>query len=170
MGGRAGRGDTRQVPAAPPGSPARSKLPALALSGVLGLVALVLLLVFVVRLANQSGGNMLGDDTFDANAATLATQIARDGPVLFPDLLGKGRDIYIQHLSEDPKEGWLAFRATAAGAGRQCTLRWDRSERLFRDPCEPGRTYPADGSGLEQYQATVEGANKLVVDLRRTAQ
>lgn len=168
MGGPAGRGDTRQVPPARPGSPARSKLAALALSGALGLVALVLLLVFVIRLANQSGGNKLGDDTFDANASTLATQIARNGPVLFPDLLGKGKDIYIQHLSEDRREGWRAFRATAAG-DRRCTLRWDPAERLFRDPCDPDRTYPADGTGLEQYRASVEGPNKLVVDLRRTA-
>ncbi len=146
----------------------RSKLGALALAGVLGLAALVLLLWFVVRLANESGGNALGDDTFDANAATLAAQIARDGPILFPDLLGRGRDIYIQHLSEDRKEGWRAFRATAGAADRRCTLRWEPTEAHFRDPCDHSRTYPADGAGLEQYQAEVKGSNKLVVDLRRT--
>ncbi len=146
-----------------------SKPKAIVLSSVLGLAALVLILFFVVRLASQSGGNALGDDTFDVNASALATQVARDGPVLFPDLLGKGRDIYIQHLSADPKEGWRAFRATASGAGRACTLRWERAERLFRDPCDPGRTYPADGEGLEQYRAVVEGSIKLVVDLKRTA-
>jgi len=146
-----------------------SKATALVLSSVLGLLALVLILVFVVRLASQSGGSNLGDETFDLNASALAQQVARDGPILFPDLLGKGRDIYVQHLSEDRKEGWLAFRATAAGADRTCTLRWDRAARVFSDPCEPARTYPADGQGLEQYRATVQGANKLVVDLRRTA-
>lgn len=145
-----------------------SKGAAIALSGALGLMALVLLLVFVVRLASQGGGNTLGDETFDVNASALAAQVARDGPVLFPDLLGKGRDIYIQHLSEDRREGWLAFRATAEGVGRRCTLTWQRDERVFRDPCEGGRTYPADGQGLEQFVATVKGANKLVVDLRRT--
>ena len=169
MGGRARRGDTRQVPPARPGSSASSKLPALAVAGVLGLVALVLLLVFVVRLADESGGNTLGDDTFDVNASVLAAQIERDGPVLFPDLLGKGRDIYVQHLSADRKEGWLAFRATAGGTDRRCTLRWEAAEAQFRDPCDPSRTYPADGDGLEQYQASVVGSNKLVVDLRRRA-
>jgi len=146
-----------------------SKATALVLSSVLGLLAVVLILVFVVRLASQSGGTNLGDETFDLNASALARQVARDGPVLFPDLLGKGRDIYVQHLSEDRKEGWLAFRATAAGADRTCTLRWDRAARAFADPCDPARTYPADGQGLEQYRAAVRGANKLVVDLRRTA-
>jgi len=146
-----------------------SKGTAIVLSSGLGLVALVLFLVFVIRLANQSGGNTLGDETFDVNASTLAAQVAQNGPILFPDLLGKGRDIYVQHLSEDRTQGWRAFRATAPGAERPCTLQWERAERLFRDPCTPDRTYPPDGEGLEQYRATVEEGNKLVVDLRRTA-
>jgi len=145
-----------------------SKAAALVLSSVLGLVTLVLLLVFVVKLVSETGGNALGDETFDANASALADQVARDGPILFPDLLGKGRDIYVQHLSADTKEGWRAFRAAGPGAGRTCTLRWDGSERVFHDPCDPSLTYPADGQGLEQYLASVQGANRLVVDLRRT--
>jgi hypothetical protein len=146
-----------------------SRATALVLSSVLGLVALVLVLVFVVRLVSSSGGSTLADETFDTNASVLAAQVERDGPILFPDLLGRGRDIYIQHLSPDRKEGWRAFRATAPGAARNCTLRWDRASRTFSDPCDPERTYPADGQGLEQYPAAVQGANKLVVDLRRTA-
>lgn len=159
---------------APPGRPGRTRPGlsppvALALASTLGLAALVLLLYFVVRLASESGGSTLGDPTFDVNASVLAAQVARDGPVLFPDLLGKGRDIYVQHLSDDPTQGWRAFRATAGAADRRCTLRWEPAGRQFRDPCDPSRTYPADGAGLEQYKATVEGSNKLVVDLRRTA-
>ncbi len=146
-----------------------SKGTAIVVSSGLGLVALVLFLVFVIQVANQSGGNALGDETFDVNASALATQIAQNGPILFPDLLGRGRDIYVQHLSEDRTQGWRAFRATAPGAERPCTLRWEPAERLFRDPCAPDRTYPPDGEGLEQYRATVEEGNKLVVDLRRTA-
>lgn len=146
-----------------------SKATALVLSSVLGLAALVLLLVFVVKVASDSGGNTLGDETFDANASALADQVAKNGPILFPDLLGKGKDIYIQHLSEDRTLGWLAFRATAPGADRTCTLRWEAGERVFRDPCDPARTYPPDGAGLEQYRTTVEKPGKLVVDLKRTA-
>lgn len=135
----------------------------------LGVVALVLFLALLVKLLSDSGNTTLGDQTFDVNASVLAEQVRRDGPVLFPDLLGKGRDIYIQHLSEDRTQGWRAFRATRLGADRTCTLRWEPAQRLFRDPCDPAVTYPADGTGLEQYQATVQGRNKLVVDLRRTA-
>ena len=123
----------------------------------------------MVKLASDTGGNTLGDETFDANAAALAEQVARNGPILFPDLLGKGKAIYIQHLSDDPSQGWRAFRATAPGAGERCTLRWDGAGRVFSDPCDPGRTYPADGAGLEQYATSVEPPSKLVVDLKRTA-
>ncbi len=160
--------DTTDVPPAR-SSPATSKPTALLLSGVLGLVALVLLMVFVVKVASDSGGNTLGDETFDANATALAQQVKRNGPILFPDLLGRGKDIYIQHLSDDPAEGWRAFRATAPGASERCTLRWDGAGRVFTDPCEPGRTYPADGTGLEQYVTSVQPPSKLVVDLKRTA-
>jgi hypothetical protein len=160
--------DTTNVPPAP-SSPALSKATALVLSAVLGVLALVLILVFAVRLLSTAGGSTLGDETFDANASVLADQVSRNGPILFPDLLGQGKDIYVQHLSPDRKEGWLAFRATAPGAEPGCTLRWQPAEKVFSDPCQPGRTYPPDGRGLEQYRASVEGANKLVVDLRRTA-
>jgi hypothetical protein len=146
-----------------------SKPTALVLSSMLGLVALVLLLLFVVKLLSDSGASNLGDETFDANASVLAKQVARDGPILFPDLLGKGKDIFVQHVSDDVREGWRAFRATAPGADRTCTLRWDGATRTFRDPCDPTRTYPADGTGLEQYETSVQGSNKLVVNLRRTA-
>ncbi len=139
--------DTTKVPPAR-SSLAMSKATALVLSSVLGLVALVLLLVFVVKLLSDSGASTLGDETFDANASVLAEQVARDGPILFPDLLGKGKDIYVQHLSEDRKEGWRAFRATAPGADRTCTLRWEAPARVFRDPCDPGGTYPEEGGGL----------------------
>lgn len=145
-----------------------SKGTALAVSGALGVAALVLLLIFVVRLLDESGNSTLGDETFDTNASALAVQVARNGPILFPDLLGKGRDIYIQHLSEDRMLGWRAFRATAPDAVRACTLTWDRVDHMFHEPCPPNRTFPADGEGLEQYQAGVTGSNKLVVDLRRT--
>ena len=160
--------DTTKVPPAR-SSPVGSRAAAVVLSLALGLGALVLMLALVVKLASDSGGNTLGDETFDANASALADQVARNGPILFPDLLGKGKDIYVQHLSDQDTEGWRAFRATAPGAGQRCTLRWDPAGRVFTDPCDPGRTYPADGTGLEQYATSVQPPGKLVVDLKRTA-
>jgi CHASE1-domain containing sensor protein len=145
-----------------------SKSTAIVLSLVLGLLALVLFIVFAIRLANQSGQNKLGDQVFEANAQTISRNIDDDGPVLLQDLSGGSRDVYVQHLSDDLRKGWRAFRATAPGAERRCTLRWDGAARVFRDEaCGTGATFPADGTGLEQFAAYVEGRNKLVVDLRR---
>jgi hypothetical protein len=138
---------------------------ALVLSAALGLIAAVLLGIFAVRLLSQRGG--LGDATFDTNAAFLAGEIAKDGPVLFQDLAGGSRDIYVQHLGDDPKTGWYALKATAPGAPRRCTLTWDRAARVFRDTrCGTGATFPEDGTGLERFQATVPAQNRLVVDFR----
>jgi hypothetical protein len=136
------------------------------LAAVLAVVAAVLFGVFVVNLLSKDGSSKLGDETFETNAAFMAQQVEKGGPVLFQDLLGGDRDIYIQHLGTDVKDGWLAFKATAPGQPRTCTLTWDRVAQLFRDTrCGTAATFPADGAGLEHYKASAQG-NKLVVDFR----
>jgi len=139
---------------------------ALVLSATLAVIAAVLFGIFVVNLFSSSGSTGLGDSTFDVNASFLASKVAEDGPVLFQDLLGGDRDIYVQHLGTDVKEGWLAFKATGPGQPRACTLAWDPAVRVFRDVrCKTDAIFPADGAGLEQYKTAVRG-NKLVVDFR----
>ena len=136
--------------------------------GVVGVVLAVLMGVLVVNWASESGGTSLCDPTFDVNAAFAAKSIAEDGPLLFQDLIGGSRDIYLQHLGPSRTEGWRAFRAAPPGAERRCQLVWKPDRRLFvEEKCGTGREYPADGTGLEHYKVTVEG-NKLVIDLRPT--
>ena len=133
---------------------------------VAGVLIAVLMGVLVVNWASESGGNQLGDPTFDVNAAFAAKSIAEDGPLLFQDLIGGSRDIYLQHLGATPADGWRAFRAAPPGAERRCQLVWKRDRRVFvEELCGSGREYPADGAGLEHYRVTVNG-NKLVIDLR----
>jgi hypothetical protein len=139
------------------------------LAAVLGVVAALLLAIFAIRLLSN-GGSGLAHETFDANAAAMAKRISADGPILFQDLLGGGKDLYLQHLGDDRTTGWHAFRATAPGAARTCTLSWDRAARVFRDTrCGTGATFPEDGAGRESYAVTVLGKNQLQVDLRRPA-
>lgn len=95
-------------------------------------------------------------------AAPRQRVVERDGPLLFPDPLGRGRDIYVQFL-DGP--GWKAFEARTDGAPRRCVLAWQRAERRFLDPCS-GATYPADGAGLRSYPARVDDDGRLRVDLR----
>ena len=86
-------------------------------------------------------------------------------PLLFADLLGRDRPLYLQHLGPDQKTGWYAILALVPGAGRGCVLRW--ASARFADPCS-GAVYPANGTGLTRYPTTVLPSDRVVVNLRTT--
>lgn len=123
------------------------------------------LLYAVVRFAadNPDQAN-LGSPVLRLNAERLAGEIAERGPVLFKDPLDRDREVFIQHLGDDESEGWLAVRAYAAAADLDCLLQWEPDPGRFVDPCTRS-AYPADGTGLVTYPATVAGAT-VTVDLR----
>ena len=131
-------------------------------------VAAVAIGAGIIALASWLAGTgkiqtTLGKDVFDVGSTTvLAREVQADGPLLFQDLLGHTRDIYVQHLGGTR---WTAFEAHAPGAERRCQLEWRRRQHDFRDPCTR-RVYPGDGAGLVHYRATVNRKDRLVVDLR----
>ncbi len=132
------------------------------LTGLAGVVAGVVVFLVVLAVAGPRSSRQAESATFKVGSAKrLAATVAREGPLLFPDLLNRSRDIYVQHLGGDE---WRAFEAHAPGAPRRCVLRWRRAERDFVDPCD-GRTFPADGTGLTSYPATVDRDGDLIVDL-----
>lgn len=143
---------------------------ALAVSGVaIAVVFLVLWGVSVVSSRQDSVDVRLGDQTFQGgNAEELAGEIDDRGPILYGDISDSGsdgtRDIILQHLGDDPEEGWYAFRAQPADRGRECTWQWQPDEELFRAACDQTLTAPADGEGLESYPVKVVDG-KLDVDL-----
>ena len=56
----------------------------------------------------------LGDEEFDAGQVdNLAEAIDDDDglPLLYQDLVGRDRHIYVQHTGRDPDVGWSAFSA-----------------------------------------------------------
>jgi hypothetical protein len=116
----------------------------------------------------------LGSDTFaEHDAEDAARDIARNGPILYPDTAGGDRDIYLQHFGDDPEAGWIAFAARPPGVSRACTLQWDGGDEVFRlldssrevsGECD-GREYPADGEGLPMYPVTVDADGNIDVDL-----
>jgi hypothetical protein len=134
------------------------------LTAVAGVLGGILIFVVVVNLVGT------GADKPDSRAATFdvgpadqrARAVAEGGPILFQDLLDRSHDIYVQHLGD---ADWIAVEAHSPGAPRRCVLRWEPSTRLFVDPCD-GSTYPADGTGLVTYPATVNANQRIVVDLR----
>jgi hypothetical protein len=134
----------------------------LVFTGLAGVGAGILVFLVVLALTGSRSSEQTETATFEVGSAKrLATTVARDGPLLFQDLLNRSRDIYVQHLGG---EDWRAFEAHAPGAPRRCVLRWERDERRFVDPCD-GRAYPADGSGLTAYPTRVDRRGALIVDL-----
>ena len=129
----------------------------------------------VAALANRGSVDVkLGSETFaDQDADDAAETVAEDGPILYADTAGGDRDIYVQHLGDDPEEGWIAFAARPPGVSRECTIQWDADGEVFRlldssgeesEECD-GREFPADGEGLPSYPVTVDADGKLDVDL-----
>lgn len=138
---------------------------AVVLTAMAGVAAGVLLVVLFVNLASREEGLQLGDEVFVAGRADqLARTIDRGGPVLYPDPLKRsaGRNLYVQHLGDEPTAGWLAFQAHFDDPS--CQLRWDDDGEHFTDPCT-GQQVPASGTGLPQFPVTVTDGD-VVVDLR----
>lgn len=140
---------------------------ALAVLGLtVGIVAVLALFVVAIPSLTEEGKVQvqLGDDRFPAGPAeSRADAIDRDGPILFSDVAGGQRDIYLQHLGDDPLEGWLAFDARRPGQPRTCTLVWVADAGVFVDPCDDVEV-PADGTGLAPYPAEVDDG-QVIVDL-----
>ena len=134
---------------------------------ILAVIAAALLIVFVLRLAQQPGAKVnLGSQEFDVGrAATFAPSVASKGPLLFQALRGS-LDLYVQHQGTDPQHGWSAFEAHAPGAPRSCLLQWQRGTHDFRDPCTQ-RAVSADGAGLDQYPVQVDANGHVIVNLRQ---
>jgi hypothetical protein len=141
--------------------------------GATGVVVALVIGAFVVYLAGRDDIQVrLGDDRFqDINAESTADKIAQDGPIIYQDLAGGSRDIFVQHLGDDPEQGWLAFDVRPAGEARDCALSWQTDEQQFVDngSCSESFTFPPDGAGLPQYPATVNDDGKVVIDLNAAA-
>lgn len=143
---------------------------------VMVVMALVVLvggvLLFLNLVSNRSGDVTirLGDERFDAGRVDrIAAEIDDRGPILYSDVAGGTRDMILNHLSEDPESGWVAFEARRPGAERDCALRWDADREVFAETTDcGGATFPPDGAGLQQYPVEVVDGS-IVVDLNAEA-
>jgi len=135
---------------------------AMVITGIAGVLAGVLVFLGVTALTgSDKTKSHLGNDRFVVGRArTLAKTVDRLGPLLFQDLVGGSRDIYVQHVDGQ----WHAFSAHAPAAPRRCHLTWRRSTHDFADSCTKA-VYPADGTGLTQYRTAIDAKGKLIVDL-----
>jgi hypothetical protein len=131
-------------------------------------VVLLLGLAFVVAVSASKGDVQvrLGDDRFDAGKVeSIAKRIDRDGglPILYPDLVSRGRNLFVQHLGSQADKGWVAFGAFDPD-DPSCPVGIDRERKVLVHGCDEDRTYPLDGTGLRTYPTTVEDG-RLIVDI-----
>jgi hypothetical protein len=158
------------VPSAPsPGRRPRITSGTAAVLVAVGGVVAGLLLFFAVVNAIGSGkaGSHLGTDLFVlGRAAPLASTVARQGPLLLPDPLGHGRDVYVQHLGG---ADWRTFDAHPPDEPGRCVVAWQADRRVFVDRCT-GRAYPPEGTGLVSFPTEVDGKGRVLIDLRHPRQ
>jgi hypothetical protein len=132
----------------------------------LGAVALAIGLLLLVLWVAGEGGEVevrIGDDTFDAgDADRISAEIADRGPILYSDVGGGTRDIILQHLGDDPEEGWYAFDARQPGAPRDCFLQWRPGSRDFVALCDPTVVVDERGTGQPQYEVRIENGDVIV--------
>jgi len=100
----------------------------------------------------------------------LAKLVAKDGPLLFPSLVGgaERKPIGIGHVGDDPLKGWRVFSLIPPGAAGDCVLGLDRAARRLAAPCSPP-TFHEDGTGLTVLavtDVTIDPSGRLVIDLR----
>ena len=150
-----------------PPRPARRRSPtAIVVTTVVGLGLAAGLVWSVVNFASRNPEKAnLGDPVFNVGSAKrLSKEIDERGPFLFQDplSLGRGRNVYIQHLGDDPDTGWSAIEARLPDS-EACAVTWVIDKDTFVD-CR-GDRHPPDGEGLVTYPGTVEGG-QVRVDLR----
>ncbi len=133
-------------------------------------VAAVVVGVLVVKAAPSNPDQVrLGDDEFNAGYAEVLADAIVEGdgqPLIFNDVSGGDRDIYVQHLGEDDTTGWTAFETRLPGSD-DCFAVWDVDRELFVSSCDETVTFLADGTGLVAYPTRVNADGRVIVDLRR---
>jgi hypothetical protein len=135
---------------------------------VIAAAAIVLILVVTVFLAMAaSRGDVeinLGDDRFEVGDAKEIIELIDEGdglPALFPDLVSRDRNIFVQHTGTAAEEGWVAFGAFDPDDPR-CAVEIDRETTTLVNACDRDITYPLDGEGLRFYPTSVEDGDVIV--------
>ncbi len=133
------------------------------LVGLTGVIIALLLGAMVLWVTNSSDTVELnlGDRFFDAGfIGRQSEEIAARGPLLYSDVGGGQRDLFIQHIGDDPEVGWLAFSARRVGDPRDCSAVWDPERRVFDLVSSTDRvcdqvTFSELGCGLFRYPVEV---------------
>jgi hypothetical protein len=135
------------------------------LSAAAGVIVAIVIFAGILSLVGSGKAkSKLGSNLFKVGKAKNQAQIVdRNGPLLFPDPLQKGRDIAVNHVGNNL---WVTIEVHPPGEPKSCTVKWNGSTHVFHDPCS-GKDYPADGTGLVRYKTSIDKSGDLVVDLHQ---
>ncbi len=132
---------------------------------ILGIVAMVFLVTRTADLAESGDVQLnIGDQVFAPGNVDRLSDDLQDQPLLLSDPAGGDRDIFLQHIGDEPETGWFAFAVRPPDATRDCFIQWQTDDDLFTYNCDD-RTFPADGEGLFQYPVIVAGNGEITIDL-----
>ncbi len=135
-----------------------------AIFGGIAVLAAIVIGFFAIRLGEQSNTLILGDQSFGSlSIFSMADNIDRDGPILWPDIASGDRDIWLTHIGNDLGEGWFAFDARPEGTSRECNVQWSVANQVFTDPCTEV-AYPETGEGLPQIPVFIDNT-ELIIDI-----
>ena len=135
-------------------------------------IVVALACLFILLSISKSSDSIeirLGDDDFRGiDATNLANEISSNGPVLFPDLVGRNRPIWITHAGNNPQTDWFAFLAQIPEQADSCIAQWDSDNSNFFNSCNSKNKFPPDGTGLEQLTwQVVQGELRVVINTEK---
>ena len=134
---------------------------------LLGFVAMYFLFTRTADLASSGDVQIsIGDEVFaPGNIERLSEDIeAQQTPLLLSDVSGGDRDIFLQHIGDEPGTGWFAFAVRPNDAPRDCFINWEIEAQEFSYNCDD-RTFPANGEGLFQYPVNINPGGDITIDL-----
>jgi hypothetical protein len=148
---------------------ARAVVPVLGGMAFIAVIGLVLwgVAVLVARNADPSDVNLGSNEFVLRSLDAKAKLIAKDGPLLFPGLVGPAerQPIGVWHDGDVTTSGWQVFSLVPEGGDPSCVLQLDRTDRnALVDPCTQTR-YPSDGSTLPHVNWHVDLDGNLVITL-----
>ncbi len=113
----------------------------------------------------------IGADVFEVGRVDrLADSVARDGPILFPNLIGPAgqRPVGLVHDGPTDFEGWRVFSLRPAGNADDCLVRVDRTTKGLED-CTGRRFDAADLPDAERVVILIDEDGTLTLDLQPEA-
>ena len=93
--------------------------------------------------------NDFAPTTFEVGrTSSIAATVTEDGPLIFPDLLRASgqRSIVLDHVGEEPQQGWRIYLAYPADRDVECKVVQIRHTRNYTD-CD-GRTIAVEALAL----------------------